>query len=215
MVKIGKHELTSLSAKKLLSAWNKHIKAEKETSKLWSMNKTALEKALQKVNARIYQDSFGKYQITIGTGTSVKFFHKEIDPQTHFTAKHRKQMKLEGEKNVKDSKTHAEIKAKFKKEHDKDHKGRAFRLTETEMKFIHKHSGKGQISITNLNPEKNYSFNFFNKMTPTKQKEVYNMMLDYKAKEEMKKKKPEPKAKKVRKKKPKPEPKNVKIKKKK
>lgn len=217
MVKLGKHELTSLAAKKLLSAFNKHIKAEKETSKIWSMNKTALEKALQKVNARIYLNTYGKYEITIGTGTMVKFLRKEIDPQTHFTAKHRKFLKDKGEKDVKDAKSHAEIKAKLKKEQDKEHKGRAFRLTQAEMKYLYKKAQEDKVRITNLKKKDKFSLIFFTTMKPTQQKRLYNDYLDLKAKEEVNKMKPEPKAKKVRKKKtkPKPEPQNVKIKKKK
>lgn len=214
MVMLGKHELTSLAAKKLLSSFNKHIKAEKTTSKLWSMSKGELEAALLKVNARIYENYKGVYEITIGTGTAPSFYRQEIKPE-HFTAKHRKSLKDKGEKDVKDAKTHAEVKAKLKTEHDKAHKGRAFRLTIPEMKYMHKHSNMIGMKITNLSPTNNFNSNFFVRMTPTKQKELYNRMLDFKAKEEMKKMKPEPKAKKVRKKKTKPEPQNVKIKKKK
>ena len=217
MVKLGKHELTSLAAKKLLSAFNKHIKAEKMTSKLWSMSKGELEAALQKIKARIYENVYGKWEISMGTGTAPKFFRKEIKPAEHFTAKYRKFLKDKGEKDVKDAKSHAEIKAKLKKEHDKEHKGRAFRLSLTEMKYLYKKALENKIRITNLKTTDKFSQIFFTTMKPTQQKRLYNDYLDLKAREEMEKMKPAPKAKKVRKKKtkPKPEPQNVKIKKKK
>ena len=225
MVKISGHEITSLAAKKLLSKFNKHIKAEKMTSKLWSMDKSQLEEALNKTRAYIRKNAFGKWEIQIGTGTAAKFMREEFD-ESGFTAKHRKFLKEKEGKDKQDKITMKSLVAKLKTEHDKNHKGRAFRLTTEEMKYLYKHRGVGddKISITNLREQDKFNEGFFKRMKPQQHKRYYEDMLKHKAKMIMKEdsKKSKKTTKKTSKKKtnskkptPKPAPKNVKIKKKK
>ena len=184
MVKVQDHHITSLAAKKILSAYNKQIKKELTHAKIWSMGKKELEKALRGFSIYDY-DGKGEWTAS-AAGKSATSFSFKI-PTTYFTKAHLKDMnnKLVKNKNKKELiKKHFD---KISKEHKLSTRKRKIVITEAEMKYFNDNWKKSKFTMNKL------------LKTTSGKKDFLRNIVEHKAEaaaeKEMEKPKPKPKPK--------------------